>query len=613
MIRRLGFLFFLIVLFFSACAPKHRTSGVPKTPSELIIVATADFHSALDKAEGLASVIRSLKNRYGDQMLYLDAGDLFQGSLEGNLSKGEAVVKFMNLLPLDAAAIGNHELDYGPTAPGRVRVLPGEDGLGNLKTRVSQATYSWLSSNFIVDPPQSCDPDTESNCNALHQRTVFLPRSIKDRGGYRIGIIGGTTATTSKITQPTYVAGTKFEELDPVIIAESNYLRQKKKCDLVLLIAHEGPRSSVSCESRKDFGIVPIFQKLPSGTLDAAVCGHSHIRVQEVIEGVPTLQAGLYGQVVGVMRIQGKDAHKKVSFDPWIEVPKSAEQPDVTQLLTSFREAAAEVKKVPIGSAVAPFIRNYVVENALGNMIADAILSSGKTVGEANFSLINAGGIRNDLPPGHLTYGDLFQVYPFENLLAIAELKGPEVRRMIEIALSGQVGEASVSNLRISRLAVAPGVPGPWDRDLDGNGVKETWERNLILSIQDPNGKEIADDQFYRVATIDYLTNGGDYLSAVFDHVPPERIHVYPEFPAREIVKDFIKSKSAIDPTIFYTEETRRITPIPLKEEPSKPAVLFHSFPHSTIYGTPLASTPTSSLDHDWSFLYYGKAKIKDY
>ncbi len=356
-------------------------------------------------------------------------------------------------------------------------------------------------------------------------------------------------------------------------------------------------RRGVSGEYRKDFGIVPIFQKLPAGTLDAAICGHSHIRVQEVIAGVPTIQAGLYGQVVGIMRINGTDKHKKVSFDPWIEVPKSADQPDVTQLLVSFRNAAAEVKKVPIGNAVAPFMRNYVVENALGNMIADAILIGGETAGGANFSLINAGGIRSDLPPGHLTYGDLFQVYPFENLLAIAELKGSEVRRMIEIALSGQVGEASVSNLHVSRLDVQPGVPEPWDRDLDGNGVKETWERNLIISIQDVDGKEIGDDQFYKVATLDYLTNGGDYLSAVFDHVPAERIHVYSEFPAREIVKDFIKSKSAIDPTIFYTDETRRITPIPLKEEPSKPAFLFHHFPHSTIYGTPLRSTPIPSLD----------------
>jgi hypothetical protein len=119
------------------------------------------------------------------------------------------------------------------------------------------------------------------------------------------------------------------------------------------------------------------------------------------------------------------------------------------------------------------------------------------------------------------------------------------------------------------------------------------------LSIQDVDGKEIVDDQFYKVATLDYLTNGGDYLSAVFDHVPAERIHVYPEFPAREIVKDFIKSKTAIDPTIFYTEETRRVTPIPLKEEPSKPAFLLYPFPHSTIYGTPIGFTTICSLDQN--------------
>ena len=89
---------FLLLLFFCAACSKENQSPKPlekDDPGELVVVATNDFHATLDRAEGLAQVISDLRNRYGDRMIYLDAGDQFQGSLEGNISKGKAVVGFL--------------------------------------------------------------------------------------------------------------------------------------------------------------------------------------------------------------------------------------------------------------------------------------------------------------------------------------------------------------------------------------------------------------------------------------------------------------------------------------------------------------------------------------
>jgi 5'-nucleotidase len=558
-IRLLNYLLLGLVLLFSSCTShKPEPSSQPSIAPELLVVTTTDFHSFLEKAEGLASVVRNLKQQHGDRMLYLDAGDQFQGSLEGNLSKGEAMVRLMNLIPLDAGAIGNHELDYGPAVPDRVLVMPEEDGLGNLRARVAQASFEWISANFIADPAQSCDPQKQMLCNALGQKTMFRPRAILNRGGYKIGIIGATTATTAKITRPAFVKGSKFEDIAPVTIAEAAFLRNQQKCDLVFLLAHEGPRKNPAGGYRHDIGILPVFSKLPPGTLDAAVLGHSHIRVQEVIAGIPVIQAGLYGQVVGLMRIRGKKPIK-VSFEPFIEVPEKAAQPDITQELFPFRKAAAELKRRPIGQATAIFKRSSTSENPLGNMVADAILVGAKAMGDAQFSVLNAGGIRNDLPGGNLSYGDLFRVMPFENLVAIVQLKGSELRKMLEIAFSGALGDAPIAGLKVVRLEVLPDIQGPWDRDLDGNGVRETWERNLIVSIHDHEGNPIQDENWYTVATSDYLTNGGDYQSEVFDKIPPDRIHVHSELPWRDVVVKYINTHSPIDPSQFYTPETRRI------------------------------------------------------
>ncbi|HSE42839.1 MAG TPA: hypothetical protein VLH08_18895, partial [Acidobacteriota bacterium] len=188
------FLSVLMVAFFWIGCSKE-SAPVKKTvneaaPGDVVVAGTNDFHATLDRAEGLASVITELRKKYGDRVVYLDAGDQFQGSLEGNISKGKAVVGFFNLIKLDAAAIGNHEFDYGPDISDRITVEPGEDGMGTLKSRVGEATYAFLSANLILDPPESCS--NEPNCNALGQRTVFESHTILERNGKKVGVIGAT-------------------------------------------------------------------------------------------------------------------------------------------------------------------------------------------------------------------------------------------------------------------------------------------------------------------------------------------------------------------------------------------------------------------------------------
>src|SRR5262245_48120653 len=80
----------------SSKKPPQPVAQEPLSHDDLVVVATTDFHAELEKAEAMASVIRDLKERYGDRMIYLDGGDLFQGSLEGNMSKGKSVVEFYN-------------------------------------------------------------------------------------------------------------------------------------------------------------------------------------------------------------------------------------------------------------------------------------------------------------------------------------------------------------------------------------------------------------------------------------------------------------------------------------------------------------------------------------
>ena len=572
-------IFSLLVL--ASCTPKKSIVSAPseeKSDEELVVVATTDFHAALDKAEGMASTIRQLKSKYGDDMIYLDAGDLFQGSLEGNMSKGKSIVEFYNLLPIDAAAIGNHEFDFGPNIPDRIEVLPGEDGMGNLKARVKEANFPWLSSNIIYDPVQSCIPGP--GCNALGQKTVFEPRTIIKRPGKKIGIIGGTTTETPDITQAEFIRGTRFESLVPVVEAEARYLWEKEDCDYVILLVHEGLHLDGEGNYLPKFGLAGIVESLPPNTLDAVIGGHIHVKEQAIIRGTPIMQEGKSAWVVGILHLSGKKGSRTARFEPFLDIPASAESPDVTAVLQPYRDAAASYKLMIVGDAAGPFTADHSQESALGNLIADAVLVSGKKEGGAQFSLMNAGGLRNDLDSGIITYEEVYAVMPFDNNLVVASLTGAQLRRLLEIATSGDPGMPAVSGLRLKVLDISPGVAGPWDRDLNGDGKQETWERNLLVEVNDSSGRPIRPGVTYKMATNSFLSGGGDYQKIVYDKVPKSKIQYFQGILIRDVIVEYLKQNPVVRPEDYYSETNKRIEII---EPPVKKVGIFLPAPNRKI------------------------------
>lgn len=536
--------------------PKQSDSGKQNVAAkELVIVSTNDFHAALDRAEGMASTLRDLKKRYGDHMVYLDAGDLFQGSLEGNIGKGKGVIAFYNLLHPDATAIGNHEFDYGPDVPDRVTVRPGDDGMGNLKARVKEAKFPMLSANLVVDPPVSCRPGP--NCNALGQQTVFRPRTIIERNGARVCVIGVTTPLTRNITNPAFLKGTKFLDLKSVVQAEASWLKSNERCDWVVLLAHEGLRYEADGKTLKSTGLLPWLQEIPASTVDAVIGGHSHTPMQQVINGTPVVQAGKSAKFVSVLHLQRDNAGKKYRFDPWIEVPDRGVAFDVTSELMFYRQQAFEYKKSIIGATTAPFLYDKSKETALGNLVTDALRKINGV--QTDCALMNAGAIRSNLPRGKISNDNIFRLMPFDDTIVIADLTGAELRELVEVACSGALGLCSQSGLQIKKLDVASHEPGPWDRDLNKDGKKEEWERNVILDVKDSQGKSLDPNRTYRVTTSSYLVEGGDFQDVVYDRIPASRIHYYFDLLVRDVLHSYFSKQSPLDPNRYYVANRPRM------------------------------------------------------
>src|SRR5262245_26727204 len=195
--------------------------------------------------------------------------------------------------------------------------------------------------------------------------------------------------------------------------------------------------------------------------------------------------------------------------------------------------------------------------------MADALLTSTREITPADFAILNAGGIRNRLPEGTIHYEDLFKTMPFDNYLVIVELTGAELRLLLEVAFSGEFGLSSISGLEIRRWDVPPGVPGIWDRDLNGDGKKQTWERNLVRAVSDSQGKPIEDSRTYRLATISFLANGGDYCDFVYHKLSSERFHKFQTAFIRDLIADYVSRQTALSPSAYFNPDRPRVQMLP--------------------------------------------------
>ena len=117
----------------------------------------------------------------GGGVLLLDAGDMWQGTLESNLGEGAAVVRAYNALRYDAVTIGNHEFDFGPSGPNTVPRTPDDNPTGNIEQRARQATFPFLAANLLT---KAGAPWTPPNVK---------PSTIVTVAGVRIGLLGVTT------------------------------------------------------------------------------------------------------------------------------------------------------------------------------------------------------------------------------------------------------------------------------------------------------------------------------------------------------------------------------------------------------------------------------------
>ncbi len=538
-----------------------RPEAHPSTLETLAILGTNDIHGNLAPiqmktedaksqisyeaggASTLSAYIDILRSEFGDHLLWLDAGDEFQGTLESNPSGGATMVQFFNFQKLTAAAIGNHEFDFG---------------LPSLKERMKEAQYPFLAANIL---------DAKTSERAALPNT--LPHLVVTAGNLKVGILGLSTLDTPKTTRAANVQSLRFENLKTATLREVETLR-KKGAQIILLTAHvgldcpSGSRNSVAYQLRKPTDLqeacntqdemVKLIESLPPGTVDAVVAGHSHTIVHHWIAGVPVVQAGSYGRYLNVIYLSyDTSTHRIIPEESRIEgpipvcthvfqnqndcngdrpAPRNGRGPLVTprfhgkpvlpservkELIDPILKTADQYKKRPVGWAAHKLEHFLSAESPLGNLMADAIRQNTRS----DFALINSGGIRAALQPGTITYGDIFRTMPFDNAIATLRVTGRELTHILRVAESGSRGLASVSGLTLKLIDLS--MEAPID-DLSGEGKYEVWETNRLLDVRKSNGDALIPQQYYTLATVDFIVAGGDDMKWPMSKIPRDRV-----------------------------------------------------------------------------------------
>ncbi|MCD8282439.1 MAG: 5'-nucleotidase C-terminal domain-containing protein [Prevotella sp.] len=174
----------------------------------------------------------------------------------------------------------------------------------------------------------------------------------------------------------------------------------------------------------------------------------------------------------------------------------------------------------PVVGRAARYMWAEKPESNLSNLLSDILVWAGTAYGETpSFAVYNMGGIRAALPAGDITYGDVLEVAPFDNKICFLSLSGNKVTELFQ-QIARTHGEGVSHGVR---LVITP------DGDL------------LSANL---NGEEIEPDSTYRVATIDFVAQGNDNLTAFKDktdfNAPQDTLNN-----VRFVIMDYFRSAAA--------------------------------------------------------------------
>jgi 5'-nucleotidase len=501
---------------FSALTTATAVPASAATKSvEVQLLAFNDFHGALQPPSGsggrvtlangstvdagglgyFATHLRALQ-RKNKRTLTVSNGDLIGGSpFLSALFRDEPTVDAMDLLGLDVATVGNHEFDEGVDE--LHRVIDGgachpEDGcLDGDGWNGSDA--DWLAANVV---------------DRATQQPILAPYEIRRVKGVKIGIIGLVLDETPTIVSAAGISTVQFLDEVETIDRYAAELREQGVESIVVSLHEGGSAGNDVNGCTNPTGPAFDITRAIDDSVDVVMTGHSHTGFVCEVDGKLVTQALSNGRLITDidLRINRRTGDVVSTRAENVIVTRDVKPSSRAQALVDrYAKIAEPIANEPVGRITADITRTQETlvadlagESPLGNLIADSQLAATDDEAGAVAAFMNPGGVRADLvyassPAGEgdgvVTYGEVFEVQPFNNLLTTLDLTGEQLYALLNQQFAvRRILQPSAS----VRYAVTAG----------GNGVVPG-----SLTI---NGASVVATQTYRIAVNNFLAGGGD-------------------------------------------------------------------------------------------------------
>lgn len=557
--KRLG----VLVLAIACSQPASTPDRGPRIPPQrktgaltISIIGTNDLHGALERLPLFAGYMENLRVARaadGGGVVLLDGGDMFQGTLESNINEGADVVSAYNAIGYTAAAVGNHEFDFGPEGPATIPNSIEDDARGALKARAREAKFPLLVANIS---------DKDSGARI---KWPNMPASmIVEVSGIKIGIIGATTESTPFTTMPQNFVGLLMKPPPAVAITDEAKALRGQGAQLIVVTAHIGtmctdldhPNDSSSCARNEE--LYKLIDDLPKNTVDVIIGGHTHAAIAHRIKDIAVIESYSSGRAFGRIDLRvSPEGHvtsvkihkprmlcegetdgnalpiakcKAGEYEGKPVTPVAAVQSIVDASLANADVRRKEKLGVTLSGPVA---MSYSTESAQGNWVTDLMLAN---VPRAQVALTNGGGLRADLPAGELTYGQLFEAMPFDNRYATVELQGGHLRKLV------------ATNLQRDGAILSWG-------GLTAKARCKGGKLDIEIKVR---GKPVVDTAAYTLVTSEYLASPGvSTISRL--KLPDGAVKVFDLNIRDEIADHLRKTKGTVDPTKLYSPTIKRM------------------------------------------------------
>ncbi|HOV16419.1 MAG TPA: bifunctional UDP-sugar hydrolase/5'-nucleotidase [Candidatus Cloacimonadota bacterium] len=507
----------------------------------LDIIFTNDVHGGIDRAAatfinpdfppmlgggGVAATIiknvRALSDGKNRDNLLLDAGDFFQGHPIGTVTKGKAIIEYMNEVKYDAMTLGNHDFDLGE------KTL--EDALALVQFPILSSNIVRISTN---QPPY-----------------YVRPYIIVERMGVRIAIIGFTTSDTEKMSFPENIKDLDFTDEKDALNKYVSIVKNQEKADIVIVLGHAGlPYDpELTYKSRYDAtGKSLLENRYASWGWDSQELAHEVKGIDLIIGGhmhkgfgqpwidpitqTMAIQGYAYGSNIGWFTLKIDPVTKTVSG---YETPAIQEgmmitlfedefipDPQISEQIAAQQAIAEKGMDEVVGVAGVYLSRTNVdAQSLMGNTITDAM----RAEVNADFAFLNLGGIRADIKTGPVTYRQIFDVMPFDNQIVSFTCTGEFLKRIIETRVEGSRHGLVVSGCEVVYSKKRPN----YDRVTSLRIGGEPWDPNKI----------------YRCATTDFLMQGNAGLT-LLTQVPEDQI-TYHMINLRDAIVHYFQKNSPV-------------------------------------------------------------------